>query len=243
MPSGGTGHGSYEAHYNGCRRPQGHRRRIRRPRRRRGHGRPTTKRPERTPRPRRSRSGGAFLYPHVLSTNDSIIVTMSVRAHMGTDPNNRISPHTSAPVSRRPIVGLLAGHQGRLQRPPPAAGLRPVLDPPGHEPRPWQLSGKQETPVTHAHTGRQNPRKHPWTRPRSFRDDQLHRTKSTLGAGVESRTPQKCSHTDQAWPASSRRWPPDSSVKAERSSSAASTAATRLGVTATSVEVRMPPSR
>ena len=31
-----------------------------------------------------------------------------------------------------------------------AAGLRPVLDPPGHESRTSQLAGKQETPVTRA---------------------------------------------------------------------------------------------
>ena len=44
--------------------------------------------------------------------------------------------------------------------PPPAAGLRPVLDLPGRSPRTWQLSGKQETPVTHARQQpepRQNP--------------------------------------------------------------------------------------
>lgn len=34
---------------------------------------------------RRSGSGGAFHYPHILSTNDSPIVTMSVRAHLTVD--------------------------------------------------------------------------------------------------------------------------------------------------------------
>jgi hypothetical protein len=47
----------------------------------------------------------------------------------------------------------------------------------------------------------------------------------------------------QPGPCSSRRCPPDSSSRAERSSSLASTAATRDGVTATSVDVRTPPSR
>ena len=72
------------------------------------------------------------------------------------DLNNPIPRTAPAPVSRRHIIGLPAGRLKDACGAAPAAGLRPVLDPPGHDPRTWQLTGKQETPVTHAPHARQN---------------------------------------------------------------------------------------
>ena len=71
---------------------------------------------------------------------------------MGTDLNNRIPRAAPAPIPRRLIIGLPSGHLKDASGAATAAGLRPVLDPPGPSPRTWQLSGKQETPVTHART-------------------------------------------------------------------------------------------
>jgi type II secretory pathway predicted ATPase ExeA len=63
------------------RRPQGHGRRIQRPRRsRRSHGRLTTKPPARTPRPRRNTTSGAFPCPHILTASDAAIIKLNVRA-------------------------------------------------------------------------------------------------------------------------------------------------------------------
>jgi hypothetical protein len=77
---------------------------------------------------------------------------------MGTDLNNRIPPHAPrAPVPRRQIIGLPAGHLKDASGAATAAGLRPVLDLPGRPPRKWQQSGEQETPVTHALALRQRP--------------------------------------------------------------------------------------
>jgi len=59
-----------------------------------------------------------------------------------TAPGSRFPPPDHRAPGRSP--------QGRLRRRPRAAGVRPVLDPPGRSPRTWQLPGKQETPVTHA---------------------------------------------------------------------------------------------
>src|ERR1039457_5301867 len=81
----------------------------------------------------------------------------------GTDLKTTEPPQHSppAPVSRSQIIGLMAGHlkdaSGAAARP----GSARSLDPPGHEPQTWQLSGKQETPVTHAQSSRQNPAKPP----------------------------------------------------------------------------------
>ena len=51
---------------------------------------------------------------------------------MGTNLNNRISPRTvPAPVSRRQIIEHSAGHLKDASGAAPAAGLRPVPDPPG----------------------------------------------------------------------------------------------------------------
>src|SRR6266545_5168537 len=84
-------------------------------------------------------------------------------------PNTPARP--PAPVPRRHIIGLPAGHLKDASGAATAAGLRPVLDPPGRSPRTWQLSGKQEAPVTHARRPVRTPRIPPLTRPRSFRDD------------------------------------------------------------------------
>ncbi len=70
---------------------------------------------------------------------------------MGTELNNRKTRTAPGlPFPRRQIIGLPAGHLNDASGAATAAGLRPVLDPPGRSPRTWQLSGKQETPLTHA---------------------------------------------------------------------------------------------
>ena len=73
-------------------------------------------------------------------------------------PNNpRTAPGS---VSRSHIIGLPAGHLKDASGAATAAGLRPVLDPPGRSPRTWAATRKQETPVTHARqaeTPPQNP--------------------------------------------------------------------------------------
>jgi hypothetical protein len=67
-----------------------------------------------------------------------------------TQPNTLHRPRL--PVSRRQIIGHPAGHLKDASGAAYAAGLRPVLDLPARSPQTWQLPGKQETPVTHAHT-------------------------------------------------------------------------------------------
>ena len=62
---------------------------------------------------------------------------------MGTDPDNRIpAARPRLPFPGRPIIGLPAGHLKDASGAATAAGLHPVLDPPGQPPRTWQLSGE-----------------------------------------------------------------------------------------------------
>src|SRR6266581_2688631 len=93
----------------------------------------------------------------------------------GTDlKNNRTpqhGPRLPFPAARssgsRPVTSRTP------PAPPAAAGLRPVLDPPGRSPRTWQLPGnsrrQSRTPATPP-----EPLKPPLTRPRFFRDEDLH---------------------------------------------------------------------
>ena len=103
---------------------------------------------------------------------------------MGRNLNNRICPKQSRlPFPRRQIIRHPAGHLKDASGAAPAAGLRPVLDPPSRPPRTWQLPGKQETPLTHTRkppAPQQNP---PLTRPRSFRDDTEGSQKRTFLCG------------------------------------------------------------
>jgi hypothetical protein len=63
---------------------------------------------------------------------------------MGTGLNNRIPPHSPpAPIPRRQIIGLPAGHLKDASGAATAAGLRPLLDLPGRSPRTWQPSGNR----------------------------------------------------------------------------------------------------
>src|ERR1019366_3290359 len=77
----------------------------------------------------------------------------------GTDLKTTEPPQHSppAPVSRSQIIGLIARHLNEASGAAARPGSARSLDPPGHEPQTWQLSGKQETPVTHAQSSRQNP--------------------------------------------------------------------------------------
>jgi hypothetical protein len=81
----------------------------------------------------------------------------------------------TAPVSRRQIIGLPAGHLKDASGAAIAAGLRPVLDLPGRSPQTLAAAGKQETLVTHApaqpaETTKPQVRAY-LTRRRSFRDE------------------------------------------------------------------------
>src|SRR5436309_15982249 len=88
---------------------------------------------------------------------------------MGRTKQPNIPHGPPAPVSRRQIIGLPAGHLKDASGAAPAAGPRPVLDLPGGSPRTWQLPanrrGQSRTP-----TNPPTPLITPLTRPRLFRD-------------------------------------------------------------------------
>jgi hypothetical protein len=89
---------------------------------------------------------------------------------MGTDLNNRIRPPARSRLPFPPAARS-SGTRPVTSRTPPAAGLRPVLDPPGRPPR--NMAATRETgDPSHARpkaaSTAANP---PLTRRRSFRDD------------------------------------------------------------------------
>ena len=81
--------------------------------------------------------------------------------NMGRPDTTGYPARPPAPVSRRQIIGLPAGHLKDASGAAAAAGLRPVLDLPDRSPRTLAAAGKQETPVTHAPPSPTEPRKPP----------------------------------------------------------------------------------
>jgi hypothetical protein len=89
----------------------------------------------------------------------------------GDAPEQLDTPGTApAPVTRRLIIGLPAGRLKDASGAAPAAGLRPVLDPPARKPQTLG-SYQRMADVSHACPATQPPPpKPPLTRLRSFRD-------------------------------------------------------------------------
>ena len=120
--------------------------RIRRPhRRRRGHGRLTTKPPPRTPKPRRNPAGGAFSCTYVLTINDAAIIKLSVGGQLrpSLERPRRLTTDRPAP-SAKPRLRLTFCPS--LQQPPAAARrladkpIRPTPGRPGTMISRWQQS-------------------------------------------------------------------------------------------------------
>jgi hypothetical protein len=94
---------------------------------------------------------------------------------MGTDQTIRYPQASRLPFPACHSIGLMAGHLKDASGAATAAGLRPVLDLPGHKPRTG--SYPETGDASHARLHTLQPPPYPsLTRPRSFRDDIDHRS-------------------------------------------------------------------